>query len=252
MKYTIDSKKRSQFIWAFLLDQVIDKRDFNVYLTGNDAHLIQYFSEMLSLGFVKVENHFYKIDTKGQEFVDVFFAKYKEFLKFYDIFCAVDLTEGTFAFDKFFDFETDEEWKKYLNQDNWEDVRVAVCEFKKIDPLEIVFLSLLNEGRFSVDNWQMELTSMLVWDEVENICNTAISLDSLSQDGVIEDIVQQGSDIMLRILQDENKRKLEELKETTTDEEYEEEVVIVEEETVYYEQYVYDPYYVSPCWLWYY
>ena len=252
MKYTIDAKKRSQFIWAFLLDQMVDKRDFSVLLYGNDTFIEKYLIEMLSLNFIKIVNNFYKIDTKGQEFIDNFFAKYKDFLKFYDIFCAVDLTEGKFAFDKFNDFDTDEEWKTYLNQENWEDVRIAVCEFKKIDPIEIVYLSFLNEGRFTAENWQFDLTSDLIWDEILKICDTAIPLSDLSQDGVIEDIVQQGSDIMLRLLQEENKRKLEELKNTVSNDEYTEEVTYVEEEYVYYEPYVYDPYYVSPCWLWYY
>jgi len=252
MKYTIDAKKKSEFIWAFLLDQMADKRDFSVLLYGNDTFIEKYLIEMLSLKFIKIVNNFYKIDTKGQEFIDNFFAKYKDFLKFYDIFCAVDLTEGTFAFDKFNDFETDEEWKTYLNQDNWEDVRIAVCEFKKIDPVEIVYLSFLNEGRFTSDNWQFDLTSDLMWDEILNICDTAIPLSELSQDGVIEDIVKQGSDIMLRLLQEENKRKLEDLKNSVSEDEYTEEVTYVEEEYVYYEPYIYDPYYVSPCWLWYY
>lgn len=252
MKYIIDEKKKSQFIWTFLLDQMADKRDFSVLLTGNDTFIEKYLIEMLSLKFIKIVNNFYKIDTKGQEFIDNFFAKYKEFLKFYDIFCAVDLTEGTFAFKKFYDFDTDEEWKTYLNQDNWEDVRIAVCEFKKIDPIEIVYLSFLNEGRFTDDNWQFELTSDLIWDEILKICNTAIPLSELSQDGVIEDVVRQGSDIMLEILKEENKRHLEDLKNTVDSEQYEEEVIYVEEETAYYEEYTYDPYYVSPCWLWYY
>jgi hypothetical protein len=253
MKYTIDQKKKSQFIWAFLLDQMADKRDFSVLLHDNDTFIEKYLIEMLSLNFIKIVNNYYKIDTKGQEFLDNFFAKYKDFLKLYDIFCAVDLTEGTFAFKEFYNFDTDEEWKIYLNQDNWEDVRVAVCEFKKIDPIEIVYLSFLNEGRFtSNDNWQFDLTSDLIWDEILNICETAIPLSSLSQDGVIEDIVQQGSNIMLEILKEENSRKLEELENTVSSEEYDNEVYYVEEETIYYEQYVYDPYYVSPCWFWYY
>lgn len=238
---------------AFLLDQLIDKRDFSVVLTGDDTVLEEVFVEMLSIDFVKVERNFYKISAKGQEFMDNFFKKYEEFLKFYDIFCAVDLANGTFAFSEFYSFDTDEEWEVYLNKPNWDDVRVAVCEFKKIDPVEVVFLSFLNEGRFTTDNWQFDLVSDLIWDEILEICNTAIPMSELTENDVILNIVTQGSTIMMDILKEENKRKLQEIKENEeAEEDYDEEVTYVEEEIVYYESYVYDPYYISPCWLWYY
>jgi hypothetical protein len=233
---------------AFLLDQMIDKLNFNVLLSGNDVALEGIFVEMLSIGFIKIENNFYKIDTKGQEFVDNFFAKYSEFLKFYDIFCAVDLNEGTFAFKRFYDFDSDAEWDVYLNQENWQDVRLAVCEFKKIDPVEVVFMSFLNEGRFTGDNWQFDLVSDLIWDEMLEVCNTAIPLSDLIDDDVMLDIVTKGSAIMMEILKEENKRKLEDLKNNVDENEYEEEVTYVEEEYAYYDPYLYDPYYVSPCW----
>lgn len=82
------------------------------------------------------------------------------------------------------------------------------------------------------------------------VCNTAIPLEDLLVDDAIQDIIKQGTEIVLTNLKEDNKRRLEELKANTTEEEYEEEVVIVEEEIVYYEDY-YDPYYVSPCWVWY-
>ena len=256
MKYILDENKKRHLIMAFLLDQLLDKRDFSVLLNGNDTFLEKYFIEMLSLNYVKIQNNFYKIDVKGQEFIDNFFTKYKEFLKFYDIFCAVDLDLGTFAFDKFYDFDTDEEWKTFLNQGNWDDVRIAVCEFKKIDPIEIVFLSFLNEGRFDTENknWQFDLISDLIWDEILEICNTAIPLENLLENEAIQDIIRQGSDIMLTLLKEENKRKLEDLEElkNSDPQQYEDEVYYIEEEVVYYEPYYDDVYYVSPCWLWYY
>ena len=249
-KYILEQQKKKELIWAFLIDQMLDKQDFNVLLRGNNSLLESIFVEMLSLKLIKIENNFYKVDTKGQDFVDNFFAKYKEYLKFYDIFCAVDLTAGEFAFSKYYDFDTDAEWKTYLNQDNWDDVRLAVCEFKKIDPIEIVFLSFLNEGRIDTSkNWQFDLVSDLIWDEILAVCETAIPLQDLLVNDAIQDIIKQGSNIMMDILKEENKRKLEELNNTVSSEEYNEEVTYVTEEVEYYEPYLYDPYYVSPCWL---
>ena len=249
-KYILEQQKKKELIWAFLIDQMLDKQDFNVLLRGNNSLLESIFVEMLYLKLIKIENNFYKVDTKGQDFVDNFFAKYKEYLKFYDIFCAVDLTAGEFAFSKYYDFDTDAEWKTYLNQDNWDDVRLAVCEFKKIDPIEIVFLSFLNEGRIDTSkNWQFDLVSDLIWDEILAVCETAIPLQDLLVNDAIQDIIKQGSSIMMDILKEENKRKLEELNNSVSSEEYNEEVTYVTEEVEYYEPYLYDPYYVSPCWL---
>lgn len=250
MEYNLDPKKKKELVYAFIIDQMVDKQDFSVLLSGNNSLLESLFIEMLSLKLVKIENNFYKVDTKGQEFIDNFFAKYKEFLKLYDIFCAVDLTAGEFAFKKFYDFDTDEEYKVYLNQVRFDDVRVAVCEFKKIDPIEMVYLSFLNEGRIDTSkNWQFDLISDLMWDEILAICNSAIPLEDLLVDDAIQDIIQQGSQIMMDLLKEESKRALEDLKNSTT-ESYNEEVTVWEDEVVYYEPYLYDPYYVSPCWLW--
>jgi hypothetical protein len=208
---------------------------------------------MLASNLISIQNDRYVITEKGDEIAINLNDKYSEFLKFYDIFCAVDLNAGEFAFRKIFDFETDDEWFTYLNQDNWSDVRIAVCQFKKIDPIEIVFLSFLNEGRFDTDenkNWQFDLVSDLIWNEILEICNTAIPLDDLLVDDAIQDIIKQGTEIVLANIKEDNRRRLEEMEANATTEEYDEEVVIVEEEIVYYEEY-YDPYYASPCWYWY-
>jgi len=57
----------------------------------------------------------------------------------------------------------------------------------------------------------------------------------------------------MRILKEESVNKLAELKanEDVDEETYIEEVTYVEEEIVYYDPYLYDPYYISPCWVWY-
>jgi hypothetical protein len=252
MKFELNKEKKRNYIIAFLLDQMT-KQDFGVMLEGHNSFLEPFFVDMLASNLVAIEDDVYQITEKGEEVVYNHNDKYSEFLKFYDIFCAVDLNGGTFAFSKIFDFETDDEWFAYLNQDNWSDVRIAVCEFKKIDPIEIVFLSFLNEGRFDTEenkNWQFDLVSDLIWDEMLAVCNTAIPLEDLLVDDAIQDIIKQGTEIVLANLKEDNRRKLEELKANITEEEYEEEIVIVEEEIVYYEEY-YDPYYVSPCWVWY-
>ena len=58
--------------------------------------------------------------------------RYQDFLKNFDCYCAVDLGEGEFAFEEFWEYEDEDEWCSYLDQERWEDLRVAVAEFKKL------------------------------------------------------------------------------------------------------------------------
>lgn len=92
-----------------------------------------------------------------------------------------------------------------------------------------------------------------VWVEIEEICNTAISAEYLSADGVLEDVIKQGTEIALQMIKEaedmvfEYDESEEEIIETTTVE-Y---VDIVEEPYYtydYYEPY-YDPFYISPIWV---
>jgi len=108
---------------------------------------------------------------------------------------------------------------EHINDKRFRDLRIAVCEFKKIDPVDIVFLSFLNEQRFEIIQslWQIDLMSGIIWDEILEICNTAITVDDLN--GTTEDIVKCGFDLMCFL-----KQKEEELAAA----EYEEEEEIVE------------------------
>lgn len=249
MEYTLDTNKKRQYIMAFLIDLMF-QRDFKVKLEGNDAYLDSYFKDMLALKYIKIEDGIYIVDNKGLDFSENFTQKYNEFLKFYDIFCAVDLESGDFAFKHFYDFETDDQWFEYLDKPNWSDVRIAVCNFKKIDPIEIVFLSFMKEGRFNdIANldWQMDLLSYKTWTEILDVCNTAITLD----EDVVKDIIEQGSLIAMDMIKEESNRKVED----ENNYRKEEQIIDMVEETVYvddidyYQPYCYDPYYVSPCWL---
>jgi hypothetical protein len=174
----------------------------------------------------------------------------------------VDLESGNFAFEEINNSSfTDEQWADFLSNERFSDVRVAVAEFKGIDPLEIVFMSFLTEGRFEIglDRWQYNLTSDGVWNEIEEICNTAVSREYLDEDGVLVDVITQGSALALKLIQEVEVAELEEatlcwpetVEETVTEEVTEEYVDVVEMPYYgynYYDPY-YDPYYISPIWL---
>jgi DNA-directed RNA polymerase beta' subunit len=117
----------------------------------------------------------------------------------------------------------------------------------------------LKEGRIdtTVTGWEVDLIDGTIWDEISEICNTAITSEQLSFEDQLKNIVIAGSELLKTLIQKEQEEEKnnpeEEVTETvTTTEETTEEVVDDYDDMVYYDPYFYDPYYVSPCWGFYY
>src|ERR1041385_2713770 len=156
------------------------------------------------------------------------------------IFFLFYLEKGEFAFASYFDFDSDDAWADFTNDERFDDLRIAVAMFKKVDPAEIVFMSFINENRFDTTSagWQMDLVSDNSWKEIEDICNTAIKPDEVGEDAML-DMISQGSELMIKLLEEEKEQEQNNNTGDGTE-------TIVEEETVEYYQPYYDPYYVSP------
>ena len=98
---------------------------------------------------------------------------------------------------------------------------------------------------------------LIIWFEIKEICNSAISVDYLKEDGVLEDIIKQGTELALKLIkqaedslasEDEQEEEVtEEVIEETT-EEYVDVVEMPYYPYSYWDPY-YDPYYISPLWL---
>jgi len=242
--YLTDDNKKS-FKAIILLNEIVNgTHKFKTIDNGDDKVLETLFVELMSKGYVKTSGMYYEITPKGQEVFDTFMKRYTEYLKVYDIFSYVDLEKGEFAFSRYYDFDTDDEWANFINNTRFDDLRIAVAIFKKIDPAEIVFMSFINENRFDTasNGWQMDLVSDNEWKEIEAICDTAIKPEEVGEDAMV-DMIGQGSELMIKLLEEEQKQNQQDNNNSGYTE------TVVEEETVeYYEPY-YDPYYVSPIWL---
>ena len=242
MFLTTDNKKTFKAI--ILLNEMVNgTHKFQTIANGDDSVLEPLFIELMSKGYVQTSGMYYQITAKGQEVFDTFMKRYTEYLKVYDIFSFVDLEKGEFAFARYFDFTTDEAWADFANDERFDDLRIAVALFKKVDPAEIVFMSFINENRFDTSSagWQMDLASDNNWNEIEEICKTAIKPEDVGEDAMV-DMIGQGSELMMKLLAQENEQNQQNADYNSSD-------TIVEEETVaYYEPY-YDPYYISPIWL---
>ena len=246
MFLTDDNKKTFKAI--ILINEMVNgTHKFQTVDNDDDSVLEPLFIELMAKGYVQTAGVNYQVSPKGQEVFDTFMKRYTEYLKVYDIFSYVDLEKGEFAFSRYFDFETDEAWADFTNNERFDDLRIAVAMFKKIDPAEIVFMSFINENRFDTASagWQMDLISDNEWNGIEEICKTAIKPEEVGDDALV-DMIGQGSELMIKLLEQEVKQNEQSNNNNNggggTN-------GIAEEETVAYYQPYYDPYYVSPVWL---
>lgn len=250
MYITEDNKKTFRSI-IILNEMIYGDRPFQTVDNGDDAILEPLFIDLMSKGYVQTSGLNYQITAKGREVFDTFMKRYTEYLRVYDIYAYVDLEKGEFAFSSYYDFDTDDAWYSFIDNERFDDLRIAVAIFKKLDPAEIVFMSFINENRFDATQpgWQIGLMDDTAWSEIEEICATAIKPEEVGEDAMV-DMITQGSQLMMDLLKEEQERNQQENNNnavnngnTTT---YTE--TIIEEPIVYYEPY-YDPFYVSPIWF---
>jgi hypothetical protein len=257
MTYKLLEKEKDRFISLLLLNEIINQQVYPpINLTGEDIYLDRNLKVMLNKGLLAIKDADYVPTELGRTELKAFYDKYSEYLNLFDIFCAVDLESGTFAYEQInnpaFD---DDRWFDYLSNERFSDVRVAVAQFKGINPIEIVFMSFLSDGKFQVgdERWQYNLTSNDVWNEIINVCNTPITKEYLDQDGVLENIVKQGAKLALELLKqaEQADNGYDDTFSFPKDIVTEEYVKVVDMPSYGYDDYksYYDPYYVSQIWL---
>lgn len=261
-KYVLTDDMRKHFSSVLLLENLINfNHRYPIMLFGALRFLEPTLLYMHAKGYVKIEDNHYVPTPKGRDVVTNYLAKLEEFRRVYRIYSAVDTGEGTFAFEDYFNVDTDEDFEELLNEERFVDLRIALCELKGINPLEIVFLEFVDNNRFNCEDdagWEAGIASDVMWFEMLDIVNNNIYLDDLAEEDhtgeeVMKLIVEAGSKVMNDLLVTQ-----EEIDAEAEEEEYEEdeeeeviyEVEYVEEpifEVAYYDSY-YDPYYYSPIW----
>lgn len=256
--YTISENSRQEYTSGFLIDLMVTQgHKYPVVLEGADTDLESLFVYMMSKEYIDLDkNNFYTPTAKGIEKLENLKIRYEEYLAHFDLFCAVDLENGEFAFENIFNFE-DEEWEQYINDERFTDLRIAVAWFKKINPSDFVFLSFLKEGQFDTEknNWQFDLLSGLIWEQIEEIIDSAIQIEELaymtseheeiSGMRVIEDVIREGAKLSEQLHKQEELLKCEngEYPNDYYDDDDDDTHVV----TTYREYY--DPYYVNPIWF---
>ena len=259
----LSEKDKKNFRSIVILDELQKEgRVFKTIFNGDDKILEPLFLQLMQVNAVAINGDRYVITETGKKIYDLFMDKYFEYLKVYDVYGYVDLDAAEFAFARFFDFNTDAEWDAFKVNPRFQDLRIAVVLFKKMNAAECVFMSFINENRFDTakTGWQIDLMADIIWDQIEQIVATAYKPEQLGDDAMV-DIINQGSAIMVDLVKKEfENKKAEEARiaeeqariaseqptvtvtETTT-----ETIVDDDDDWVYYESY-YDPFFVPLWW----
>ncbi len=271
---------------VLLCKMFIENMKFSILSDGEAKLLDPVFKWMNEVGLVDLKYEgkmvYYVPSETGKKFFEQAHRRRIEFNQLFDIFCAVDITgsEPVFGFSKIFDYKKDDPaWKNFLAQECFEDLRVAVAEFKVnedgskfIDPVELVFMSFLKEGRFDSirSGWEFDLMSGGFWKEVLQVCNSNLSWSEIGQEAM-EIIINSGTELLYQLHEKEKalraedeayaqqERELAESHQTTpaaphslveveTFEVVEEEVYEESFPLGYFDPYYRDPYYFSSAW----
>jgi hypothetical protein len=169
------------------------------------------FSWLLQKTYVDVtERNTYTLTAKGRLVVERADTRFQSFLEEYDIYCAVDLESGEFAFAHYHEFDDDDDWQEFLSQDRWDDLRLAMAEYNDFDPIEIVFMTMVRDGQFGFDEdgWNFDLLLGEIWEDLASIYASSVRLKSLgyvdgssiiAAEDVAADIATQGRELMAHL-----------------------------------------------------
>ena len=164
------------------------------------------------------EENYYLPTAKGEDVYQHLVEQLKAYVVHFDVFAYVDLEEGAFG-----DPKTD-----LLEGDQWSDLRVAVAEYKGIDPYRVVFLALMSTDNFYENpDWKFDLSLGTLFDEMEQIVQDQLCVEDLSYkdeeeqvsgDDVIRDIIEQGNLLAKERRREEQETEDKEQTEATPDE----------------------------------
>lgn len=207
MTSQIESSQRIQLCSLYVLQLLVENTaDFPVPLAADQRFLAAVLDWLESRDYVTMQDHCYVPTSRGQDVLSHFLQRYQRFLAEMDVYCAVDLAEGEFAFSSYEQFPTQPAWESFLAQDRWADVRIAMCEWKGKDPVEAVFVNFIEQGTFGLERngWDYESFLGNVWEEIAQVAYGAVRLQDLAYEAdgafisatqVAQDIYAQGQEI---------------------------------------------------------
>ncbi len=171
--YEIDSKKSLIFTATHLL--VLLRRDefeLNSISARGDRQAKEAIVLLLEKELITLDSDLYILTEAGKEKADQFQVRYSNILTYVDIYGFVDLANGEFAFRQFGTFSSDDQWRQYISESRWTDLRIAMIDHLDGDATELVFAQQILEDNISREN--------ISWKDIEDICNNALQEEDLS------------------------------------------------------------------------
>ncbi|MCK5680835.1 hypothetical protein KAI46_08505, partial [bacterium] len=149
LPYQLDDKQKQHFARLYLLDYMIqEEAKFSILLDEKSEDLEPIFDELMARELIEIDQEQnYRVTHQGRALHQNFLKLYRENIAENDIFCAIDLDSGEFAFSFYDKYPTPEGWSAFLDNERWDDLRVAVAEYMGHDPVELIFMSFINEKR---------------------------------------------------------------------------------------------------------
>ena len=194
----LDDAQRQVFAALILLDRVVAlPAAFHAALMEDrdDVFLEPVFRILQREDLVEVgEDDRFRATEKGLRAYAGLLERRQSYLAHFEIFARVNLAEGSFA-------EPDEPYE----DPRFSDLRVAVAEYKGIDPYRVVFLAMLSdEAFFRERDWKFDLAlGSTFFREMEEIVSSQITMGGLGYDteegerisgeDVLEDVILQGA-----------------------------------------------------------
>ncbi|MEE2962392.1 MAG: hypothetical protein VYA34_16785 [Myxococcota bacterium] len=208
----MQTQRRIQYAGLYLLRLMQDPHVDAAALIAEDEDLLTPILTWL------IEQSYAIIDDKstlqptstGIDVANQFEKRYQTLLRDYDVFCAVDLEAGEFGLAYYDRYPDADDWQAFLAEERWDDLRIAVAEYEGVDPIEIIFMSLVSENRFGRDEggWDFDLLLGSVWDEMSQVCENAVKVAELGYDdgghyiagtSVIQEIIHLGRELMTQL-----------------------------------------------------
>lgn len=257
MEYKLTPDKIKRMSHMALLFRMLEKGEtYDMNWEGtDDEHLSPLFTAMWDELVEKEEGSTRIILTQtGREKLHELYEKYADLLMMHDCFSAfddeADMAETSekdngdafsdievkpFAHNYFFQFEDVDEWKNwaqnatttYVDEEDGQEktkkrftnILLPIMQLKEVDPVEVIFLQFLKEGRFFVDRideetgertpWQMDLVTAEFAQEMIEILDSMPNWWDISETKEdIEELMAYGIKLMFTL----NKRAEEEEK----------------------------------------
>lgn len=266
MNYTLTKDLKEQLQAQIILDKMINEHiEFSVMMdeTPFRALLQGLLTTMTAKGLLTIKNNSFIPNENGRNYLQRFVDKFEEFCKVYDIYSNVDLTveelcDEVFILPAYLDDVSDEKFDAYMEEREFVDLRCQILNYKNINPIQFVFMSFIQEGRFDSDEeWELDLFSTEFFDEVMDVVNNYDGINEDEVEEVLPLIIKAGIDARKRSLEELREEEKEMMNEIDDDDDYDEEeeevyvtyVEEVEPSFVYYDDYYdyyYDPFYISP------